>query len=305
MLDPVEFSIRDTLSETVNPLAIRAQGKGLELAYHVQPRVPQGLIGDVHRLKQILINLVGNAIKFTERGEIVVRVALENRVADVVTLKISISDTGIGIPPEKHARIFLPFEQADASTTRRFGGTGLGLAITSQLVALMKGSISIESEPGKGSTFHLVMPFQVGTGAGARSSRTQLGLIPNLPVLLVEDNETARKILEEMLTFWQTEPTSVASSSEALAVLDRARSAGRPFGLVLIDSDLPGDDAIGLCQTLRRSARAWSDPRGRACAGKPSGRCVPRSRGRGGRDNSEACQAVAPCSWHHDGGPRS
>ncbi len=260
VLDPVEFALRDVLSETFNPLAVRAQGKGLELAYHVQPRVPQGLVGDVHRLKQVLINLVGNAIKFTETGEIVVRVALESRVGDTANLRFSITDTGIGIPPEKHAAIFKPFEQADSSTTRRYGGTGLGLAITSQIVELMQGTITIDSEPGRGSTFHVLLPFQVGSGAGARSSRTQLGLIPNLPVLLVEDNDASRAILEEMLVFWQTEPTGAASTAEAAALLDRARSAGRPFGLVLIDSALPGDEALTLCRTIRRSAAHGSTP---------------------------------------------
>ncbi|HVJ67340.1 MAG TPA: ATP-binding protein, partial [Caulifigura sp.] len=260
VLDPVEFALREVLSETLNPLAVRAQGKGLELAYHVQPRVPQGLIGDVHRLKQVLINLVGNAIKFTETGEIVIRISLESRESDAARIRFSVTDTGIGIPPEKRETIFKPFEQADTSTTRKFGGTGLGLAITAQLIELMNGQITIESTPGKGTTFHVILPFKVGSGVGARSSRTQLGLIPNLPVLLVEDNEASRKILEEMLIHWQTEPTSVGTTNDALATLDRARSAGQPFGLVLIDSDLPGDDALALCRALRRSATHGGTP---------------------------------------------
>jgi two-component system, sensor histidine kinase and response regulator len=260
VLDPVEFALREVLSETLNPLAVRAQSKGLELAYHVQPRVPQGLIGDVHRLKQVLINLVGNAIKFTETGEVVVRVALEAREGDVARLLFSVTDTGIGIPPEKHAAVFQPFEQADSSTTRRYGGTGLGLAITGQLVEAMGGTIALDSEPGRGSTFHVRLPFAVGSGAGARSSRTQLGLIPNLPVLLVEDNHASRTILEEMLVFWQTEPTSVSTAEQALLTLDTARRAGRPFGLVLIDAGLEGEDSLDLCRTIRRSLAHQSTP---------------------------------------------
>jgi two-component system, sensor histidine kinase and response regulator len=260
VLDPVEFAVREVLSETLNPLAIRAQAKGLELAYHIQPRVPDGLLGDVHRLKQILINLAGNAIKFTDQGEIVIRVALESRQDDSVRLAISVADTGIGIPPEKHGAIFSPFEQADASTTRKFGGTGLGLAITQQLIELMQGQIRVESQAGQGSTFHVALPFRVGTGAGARSRRTQLGLIPDLPVLVVDDNETSRTVVDELLVYWQLEPTSVSNLAEALAALDRARNAGQPFGLVLIDSALPNDDGFQLVDTVRRSGPHGATP---------------------------------------------
>jgi signal transduction histidine kinase/DNA-binding response OmpR family regulator len=252
VLDPVDFSLRESLSETLNPLAVRTQGKGLELAYHVQPRVPDSLVGDNHRLKQILINLVGNAIKFTDAGEIVVRTALESRDGQYVRLHFSVADTGIGIPNDKLARLFQPFEQADASTARKFGGTGLGLAISRQLADLMGGRLWVESEAGKGSTFHFEAPFQVGTGATSSTRRTQLGLIPDLPVLVVDDSEVSRKILEEMLLHWQTAPELVADPARAISTLDRARSGGRKFGVVLIDSDLPGSDAFQLCEQVCR-----------------------------------------------------
>lgn len=254
VLDPVEFSLRDALSETLGPLALRAQSKGLELAYHVQPRLPASLIGDVHRLQQILINLVGNAIKFTERGEIVVRAAMDQREGDIVHVHFSVADTGLGIPADRLNAIFQPFEQADASTTRRFGGTGLGLAITQQLTELMGGRIRVDSQVGRGSTFHVVLPLRIGSGRVSPSRRTQLGLIPELPVLVVDDNAANRTILEELLHAWELKPEGVADGRAALAALDHARSAGRSFGVVIIDADMPGMNGFELCRQIKGNA---------------------------------------------------
>jgi two-component system, sensor histidine kinase and response regulator len=250
-LEPADFALRDALAQTLSPLAIRAQSKGLELAYHVQSRVPDGLVGDVHRLQQVLVNLVGNAIKFTERGEIVIRIAEKSRLLDTVELAFSMADSGIGIAADKIDAIFRPFEQADASTTRKFGGTGLGLAIARQIVELMHGKLWAESTPGKGTTFHFTAKFQLGTASSAPQQRTRLGLIPNLPVLVVDDNRASRDILAEMLTHWETKPTCVATADEGLANLDRARSAGRPFGLVVLDADMPTTDGFALCERIK------------------------------------------------------
>ncbi|MEM1304349.1 MAG: ATP-binding protein, partial [Planctomycetota bacterium] len=188
VLEPIDFPLRDSLATTIGPLALRAQSKGVELAYEVQSRVPDGLVGDVHRLQQVLINLVGNAIKFTEHGEIVVRAYVKSREAARVLVEFSVADSGIGIPADKLTSIFKPFQQADASTTRRFGGTGLGLAIATQLVEQMGGEIRAESTVGQGTTFYFTASFGLGTAKSAPVARTQLGLIPDLSVLLVDDN---------------------------------------------------------------------------------------------------------------------
>ncbi len=253
-LEPADFALRDALAQTLSPLAIRAQSKGLELAYHVQSRVPDGIVGDVHRLQQVLVNLVGNAIKFTERGEIVIRIAEKSRILDTVELAFSIADSGIGIAADKIDAIFRPFEQADASTTRKFGGTGLGLAIARQIVELMHGKLWAESTLGKGTTFHFTAKFQLGTASSAPQQRTRLGLIPNLPVLVVDDNQASRDILAEMLVHWETKPSCVATADEGLAQLDRARSAGQPFGLVVLDADMPATDGFALCERIKKDA---------------------------------------------------
>jgi two-component system sensor histidine kinase/response regulator len=253
-LEPADFALRDALAQTLSPLAIRAQSKGLELAYHVQSRVPDGLVGDVHRLQQVLVNLVGNAIKFTERGEIVIRISEKSRILDSVELAFSIADSGIGIAADKIDAIFRPFEQADASTTRKFGGTGLGLAIARQIVELMQGKLWAESTLGKGTTFHFTAKFRLGTASSAPQQRTRLGLIPNLPVLVVDDNQASRDILSEMLVHWETKPFCVATADEGLAQLDRARSAGQPFGLVVLDADMPTADGFALCERVKKDA---------------------------------------------------
>jgi PAS domain S-box-containing protein len=246
-LEAIDFNLRDVLGDTMRALALRAQQKGLELACHVRADVPDGVVGDPGRLRQVIVNLVGNAIKFTERGEVVVRVeraAPEENGADF-TLHFSVSDTGIGIPPEKRERIFEAFTQVDASTTRKYGGTGLGLTISGQLVNLMGGRIWVESEPGQGSTFHFTAHF--GQSAGVvRPATTDLADLEGLRVLVVDDNATNRRILEEMLTSWRMQPEVVEGGRPALRALHVAAAEGRPFGLVLLDGHMPGMDGFML-----------------------------------------------------------
>src|SRR2546427_282123 len=204
----VRFNPRDALEDTMRVLAPRADQKGLELACHIHRDVPDALVGDPLRLRQVVINLVGNAIKFTEHGEVVLRVEAESHGDDSAQLRFSVTDTGIGVPPEKRAVIFEAFSQADSSTTRRYGGTGLGLAISAQLVELMGGRISAESEPGRGSTFHFMARFEVQQ-AGMEKLPARRRTLTDLPVLIVDDNATNRRILEEVFTNWRMRPVAV------------------------------------------------------------------------------------------------
>ncbi|HVK04054.1 MAG TPA: response regulator [Armatimonadaceae bacterium] len=256
-LDPAPFALRDCLGDTVHTLAARAHARGLELACHVPPGVPDALIGDSHRLRQVLVNLVGNAIKFTEAGEVVVEVEFAEKREDEVTLQFSVRDTGIGIPPDKQRLIFDAFSQADASTTRRYGGTGLGLAITNQLVGMMGGRIGVESEPGRGSTFRFTVRFGLQGAAdgpaAAPPATAAVADLRDLPVLVVDDNETNRRILREMLTNWNMRPTVVESGGEALAALERAQKAGEPFALVLLDGMMPEMDGFALAGRIREN----------------------------------------------------
>jgi two-component system sensor histidine kinase/response regulator len=253
-LERVPFLFRDVVEDAVRLLASRADEKGLELACHIVPDVPDALVGDPGRLRQILVNLVGNAIKFTEQGEVIVDVVLDRLEDDEARLRFTVSDTGIGIPQEKQWQIFGPFVQADASTTRRFGGTGLGLAISAQLVELMGGRIWIESEVGQGSRFHFVVPFGVQHGVAAQPTPAPADL-QDLRVLVVDDNATNRRILAEMLTSWRMKPASVDGARAALAALLDAASAGSPFRLVLSDALMPEVDGFALARAIRDDAR--------------------------------------------------
>ena len=192
------FDLQETLGSTLHTLASRAAAKGLELAVRIPPDVPNELVGDAGRLRQIIVNLVGNAIKFTSRGEIVVEVEPESVDATEACLHFSVRDTGIGIAPEKQAKIFEAFSQADVSTTREYGGTGLGLAITSQLVQMMGGRLWVESQPGKGSTFHFTVRFPRSTEPRPAKSAA-LETLHDLPVLVVDDNHTNRLICQELI----------------------------------------------------------------------------------------------------------
>ena len=252
-LDRVDFVLRDMLEDTLRALAVRAQQKGLELACHVASEVPDALIGDAERLRRIVVNLVGNAIKFTESGEVVLNASVESRTNEDVVLHFSVTDTGIGIPREKQKAIFEAFAQGDASTTRKYGGTGLGLSISSQLSELMGGRIWLESEPGRGSAFHFTVRLGLQTSAIAEQVPVPVKLL-DLPVLVVDDNSTSRKILEEMLTNWKMKPVGAGSGPAALEALKRAQKKGEPFRLVLADGHMPGMDGFDLSTSLHKDA---------------------------------------------------
>jgi signal transduction histidine kinase/CheY-like chemotaxis protein/HPt (histidine-containing phosphotransfer) domain-containing protein len=252
-LEHVSFDVQDTVGEACKTLAMRAQQKGLELAFHVRPSVPAAIVGDPSRLRHILMNLVGNAIKFTTQGEVVVQVELASRDEEQVRLHVSVSDTGIGIPPEKQAVIFKAFEQADNSTTRTYGGTGLGLAIVSKLVGLMNGNIWLESEVGRGSVFHFTGCFGVATAPPPRKTCSS-GSLKNLKVLVVDDNATNRRILREVLEHCGATPTAVASAQEALDNLELA-GGGTPFQLALLDAQMPQIDGFELLARIKANPR--------------------------------------------------
>jgi two-component system, sensor histidine kinase and response regulator len=262
-LEPIPFALREHLGTTLKTLGLRARQKGLDLVCHVHPEVPDALIGDPGRLRQIVVNLVGNAIKFTEQGEVVVEVqrdqgtmsqepSPETRGEETILLHISVRDTGIGIPAAKQRLIFEPFTQADGSTTRQRGGTGLGLAIAAQLVQLMGGRLWVESIVGQGSTFHFTTQFGVQRRPLATSLPTAVD-VRDLPVLVVDYNATNRRILHEMLSHWQLKPTAVESGPMALAVLERAQKAGTPFPLVLLDAHMPEMDGMTMVERIKQN----------------------------------------------------
>jgi two-component system sensor histidine kinase/response regulator len=314
-LAPADFSLRAAVGDTLRVLAVRAHKKGLELIYHVQPDVPDGLIGDASRLRQVLLNLVGNAIKFTDAGEVVVRVRTEDftaenaesaekkterkdkdqtdQVRQVQETDLSVSpssaspssaspssaspssasalsafsavksscllhfevrDTGMGIPPDKQQRIFRAFEQEDTSTTRKFEGTGLGLTIASRLVALMGGEITVESEPGRGSTFAFTARFGRQPHPPEQIAARPPVLLHDLPVLIVDDNATNRRILEEWLRGWQMKPEAVADAVAAMDALWHGAACGRPYALVLLDARMPDADGLALAARIRERA---------------------------------------------------
>ncbi|MBV8774013.1 MAG: response regulator [Deltaproteobacteria bacterium] len=249
-LESINFALRESLESTIKTLADRAHKKGLELACHIPSDVPDALIGDPGRLCQIIVNLVGNAIKFTEQGEVVVRVRAESCTPQHAVLQFSVTDTGIGIPPEKQHLIFEAFTQADSSTTRHFGGTGLGLSISSQLVALMGGQIRVESEVGKGSTFHFTARLERQTEAAA-AHRIEPADVKGLRVLVVDDNATNRRILEEMLGNWGMQPIAVDGGQAALEAMERAAAGARPIALALVDALMPEMDGFELAERIK------------------------------------------------------
>lgn len=251
-LETVDFSLRDSLSETLKALAMRAHEKGLELACHILPDVPDALVGDPGRLRQVIVNLVGNAIKFTERGEVVVRIKTETLTDNEAVLHFAVADTGIGIPKEKQSVIFEAFSQVDSSTTRKYGGTGLGLAISSRLVEMMGGRIWVESEEGKGSTFYFTARFGLQKGPKIQPKAVDLR---NLPALVVDDNATNRTILKEMLTNWHMRPTVVSSGAEAIAAMEQASDAGMPFPLVLLDANMEDMDGFAVAEQISKNPK--------------------------------------------------
>jgi signal transduction histidine kinase/DNA-binding response OmpR family regulator len=252
-LEFVDFNLRDCLEATLRTVALRADEKGLELLCEVAPEIPEVVKGDSTRLRQIIVNLVGNAIKFTSEGEVALRVQAQDKDDQDLILHFSVSDTGIGIPPEKQKVIFDPFTQADTSTTRRFGGTGLGLTISSRLVEMMNGKIWVESQVGSGAQFHFTACLGV-----ADAKTIEIGSIAppevlrGVKVLIVDDNRTNRRILEGMLRRWAMKPMAVESGEEALSQLASARVAGEAFSLVLTDMHMPNMDGFTLVERIRQ-----------------------------------------------------
>jgi signal transduction histidine kinase/ligand-binding sensor domain-containing protein/CheY-like chemotaxis protein len=249
-LDPVHFSINENLLEVVRSLALKAHGKGLELVCDIDSNVPRFLFGDPLRLRQILLNLVGNAIKFTAKGEIVLKVEVEAEQGPATGLHFVVRDTGIGIPASKQAAIFESFSQADSSTTRRFGGTGLGLAISKHLVQLMGGRIWVESEPGFGSEFHFTARFQPGKEIENQEPVPQVELAGKR-VLVVDDNATNRRVLGQTLKYLGMEVVLAHGGKEAIESARSAQNEGRPFSLVLTDGNMPEMDGFQLIEGLR------------------------------------------------------
>lgn len=259
-LDRTEFSLRGTVEDTLNVLAYRAQQNDVELACHIDPDVDDLLVGDPGRLRQILVNLAGNAIKFTERGEVVVRVFTEEKAKETVVLHFTVSDTGIGIPAELLQSIFGAFTQAHHAAARHYGGTGLGLAISSQLVGMMGGEISAESQLDKGTTIHFTARFESLKATKKPPTSTELLELRDLPVLVVDDNATSLQILEQMLTQWHTKPSGVDGGQAAFEALSRAANEGNPFRIALIDTTMPEMNRLALIERIRTDPRLKKTP---------------------------------------------
>ena len=237
-MESIEFNLRHNLDEAMKVVSIRSHQKGLELVYDILPDVPEALLGDPTRLRQIVLNLVGNAVKFTAEGEVVLRVERLEETETEVTLHFSVIDTGVGVPLEKQKSIFEGFSQADNSTARKFGGTGLGLTISSRLVEAMGGKIWVESQAGSGSTFHFNARFGLQRNPHP-PEKVDVAELAGLTVLIVDGNATSRRLLQEMLVGWGMNPTMAARGPEALALLEKSKTLGVPFPLVLLDAHVP------------------------------------------------------------------
>ena len=252
-LEMIDFNLRDCLESALKTVAVRADEKGLELLCEIAPEVPEIVRGDSSRLRQVIINLVGNAIKFTDEGEVAVKVSVETEIGKDRLLRFTVSDTGIGIPEEKCEAIFAPFVQADTSTTRKYGGTGLGLTISTRLVAMMGGAMWVESEVGRGSQFHFTAHMEATDGKEVKvGSAAPPELLRNVRVLVVDDNRTNRRILEGMLHRWEMKTSLVEGGEEALKRLADAHKAGKPYGLILTDMHMPGMDGFALIERIRQ-----------------------------------------------------
>jgi PAS domain S-box-containing protein len=254
-LEHAEFDLRETVEDAAKLLALRASEKGLELACHVAADAPETVLGDAGRLRQVLLNVLGNAVKFTEAGEVVLRVDVEAVSPARATLRFAVSDTGIGIAADKQAQIFQAFTQADSSTTRRFGGTGLGLAIALRLVELMGGHLWVQSELGRGSTFSFTAHFDLPQAATRSTDPERPKALEGLRVLVVDDNATNRRILEEMLASWRMQPTAVGDAESAGAALKHAQNTEHRFDVVLLDGQMPGVDGFALARRIRADRR--------------------------------------------------
>ncbi len=253
-LESVPFSLLDCIESALQPIALRAQQKGLEVTWALLGDVPEALIGDPSRLRQILINLAGNAVKFTKEGEVSVRAELLSSAENTVRIRFSVSDTGIGIPKEMQQQIFDAFSQADSSTTREFGGTGLGLSISARLIQLMKGEIKLDSTPGRGSTFTFTVPFAIGLAADTRGPATLHPELLNIKVLAVDDNEINRHLLMRLLPMWGLQPICAENGTAALELFRKSLEDGAPFPLVLLDQHMPGMSGCEVAAKIRQLA---------------------------------------------------
>jgi signal transduction histidine kinase/DNA-binding response OmpR family regulator len=251
-IESIPFELRESLGEAMKALSFRAQQKGLEIIYEVQPEVPETLLGDPSRIRQMIVNLVGNSIKFTERGEIFVSVECQSESNEAVNLHFAIKDSGVGIPKDKRQKIFEAFSQADGSMARKYGGTGLGLSICTKLADLMHGRIWVESEVGKGSTFH----FTARLGIQAVPAQRHTPLLPeqlrDLHALIVDDNGTNRRVLHGMLSRWGMRPTAVDCGRSALQAIEIAKNTGHPFPLILLDAQMPELDGFALAEQIQK-----------------------------------------------------
>jgi len=257
-LEKIEFSLKDCVGEALKTIASRAHEKGLEISSDIRPELPDAISGDPGRLRQVLLNLVGNAIKFTDHGEVVVYADAEVRTEKTVTLHFRVVDSGIGIPQDKQQLIFEAFRQADSSSTRKYGGTGLGLSISSQLVALMGGKIWVESELGKGSTFHFTAKFEVPEMPHLEAASAPPEVLREMGVLVVDDNATNRRLLEETLKRWGAIPSLASSGQAALEAIESAEAAGEPFSLILLDHQMPGMDGFAVAERIRQQPKLIS-----------------------------------------------
>ena len=248
------FDIHELLGDTMKGMGFRAHTKGLELVFHVDEDIPKKLIGDPGRIRQIVVNLVGNAIKFTSTGEVLFEIKCQNKTDSQADLLISVIDTGIGIAKEHCDKVFKEFEQADASTTRRFGGTGLGLAISSRLVGLMNGRIWVESEFGEGSKFQIELSLGIDQSETDLAKPTSRIDVQGIRVLIVDDNATNRRILKDMLTNWGMNPTTTSGGDAALTALIDAAEEADAFQLIISDVNMPGMDGLMLARSIVEKA---------------------------------------------------
>ncbi len=250
-LESIPFNLRPSIGETMKTLDFRANAKGLELIYEVQPNVSDALLGDPGRLRQIIINLIGNSIKFTDQGEILMSISQDAEASDSALLHFAVKDTGIGIPADKVQKIFEPFSQADGSTARKYGGTGLGLTICAKLIEMMKGHIWVESEVEKGSTFHFTASLGIQQNPALLSVAVDAERLREMRVLVVDDNSTNLRILQGMLTRWGMLSVAVKDGREAMQALQAAKDAGHLFPLILLDCNMPKMDGFALAETIR------------------------------------------------------
>ncbi|HVN28213.1 MAG TPA: response regulator [Candidatus Binataceae bacterium] len=253
-LEATAFDLVEVVEKTIETLAVRADEKELELAIRFAPEVPTRLVGDPLRLRQVITNLIGNAIKFTDAGEVTITVEPDDGSAHPGFLRFTVSDTGIGIGPDKLANIFSAFTQADSSTTRKYGGSGLGLAIVERLVGLMDGQVWAESTPGKGSTFYFTAHFQIDT-ARAETPATPIPDLSGMRILITDDNRTSRGILSELLSRHGAYVAQSASGADSLSLIRNAGESGQSFHIVFVDQRMPEMDGIAMLQTLQRDSQ--------------------------------------------------